>query len=210
MPAVLKEITKYKANNGGLYALSLDMPEDPDRPFQMKVGRTVNYKKRLNDYHLCYNAGYRVIALLPLKNTCPKNLRLPRSTELEKLCHEMLRPYKVSYPNRASRGSEWYNISTNHIRKVFKQLHKEYKNEKYELTAYPLLKFEDDYLNKFDTYSDKVKSFKLKSSTPAKIKISTRASVRKVIPKPIIPKKPKKKINLSNMKKVSKLKNIIK
>lgn len=180
MPVMLNEITKYKANKGGLYALAMDTPDDPNRVFQMKVGRTVDYKKRLNQYHLCYNAGYRVIALLPLKNTCPTDLKLKRTRELEHKAHEMLKEYKVSYKNRASRGSEWYRISVNHIHKIFRILHREYKFGKYQLTAFPMLKFEDDYLNKFETYSNKINSLKLISSTPDKIKISTRAKVKKV------------------------------
>ena len=65
MPVNLKElfffITKFNCNNGGIYALSMDSLEDPNIPFQMKVGRTTDYKDRLNSYHLCYNAGYRMI-----------------------------------------------------------------------------------------------------------------------------------------------------
>ena len=205
MPVNLKELTKYKANKGGIYALAPDKAEDPDTPFQMKVGRTVNFETRLNSYHLCFNGGYRMIALLPLKNTCPKDLREKRSRELEKRAHDILFRYKKSYPNRStSRGSEWYAVSINHIKKVFQDLHNEYKSDKYDLTASPILNFEDDYLNKFVTYSDTTNTHKVKSSTPDKVVISLKAKVKQLKPKTI---KPKKKIKM-NMKKVSSIKKI--
>ena len=206
MPVNLKEITKFKANNGGIYALAMDIPLDRDRVFPIKIGRTTDYLKRLNDYHLCFNAGYRMIGLLPLKNTCPIKLRYKRTKELEKLAfnHDILKGKKKSYPNRASRGSEWYEVTINDIHKLFKSLHNDYKHEKFELTASPMLEFDDDWTNKFNTYSATIKSTKLISSTPEKIKISLTAKVKTVKPKTI---KPKKKIKM-NMKKVSSIKKI--
>ena len=43
-------------SNAGLYAISPEPPSKKKTSF--KAGRSVNIKKRLNDYHMCFNEGY--------------------------------------------------------------------------------------------------------------------------------------------------------
>ena len=63
MPLLLPEL-KGKSH-AGLYAIS---PIDPrgKGKISYKIGRTINFKNRLNDYHICYNEGYWISAILPL------------------------------------------------------------------------------------------------------------------------------------------------
>ena len=51
-------------SNAGLYAIS---PQPPSKKLtDFKLGRSVNVKKRLNDYHICFNKGYWIYCVLPL------------------------------------------------------------------------------------------------------------------------------------------------
>ena len=120
MPVNLKELNR--APKGGIYALAPHIPKNPNTKFSIKVGRTIDFKTRLNSYHLCFNAGFRVIALLPLKNSTPEEQRKSRTMQLEKLAGELLGKSR-SYANRETRGSEWYDTTVLNIKSIFNEVH---------------------------------------------------------------------------------------
>jgi hypothetical protein len=172
---MLKELDK--AESGGLYVLA---PVMKAGSYQMKVGRTVNFRNRLNDYHLCYNAGYYVIALLPLKARTPSKDRLSITMKLEKAAGEKLGKPRT-YANRKTRGSEWYYKSTRQILKIFKELHKEFKDGNYFLTDPPIIKFDQNFVNVFNVEGVKTIPYKVKSAD--KSKIGLKKNVKKMVRK---------------------------
>ena len=190
MPVNLKELNL--APKGGIYALAPDIPANKNTTFSIKVGRTIDFKKRLNSYHLCFNAGFRVIALLPLKNSTPEEQRKSRTMQLEKLAGELLGKSR-SYANRERRGSEWYDTTVPNIHRIFKEVHKNFKSGQYELTKAPIFQFDDNYINIFEV--DVEKSIQVpmyvKSSDENKILLSKTAKTKKY-PKPPKPPPPKK------------------
>ena len=175
----LKELSR--AIKGGIYALAQDVPDDPKVRFSIKIGRTINFKNRLNDYHLCFNGGYRIIALLPLKNSCPDELRKPRSMLLEKEAGKLLGKPRT-YANRARRGSEWYDASVKEVHAIFQKIHKSFKSGKYDLTKAPIIKFDEDYLNIFDIGVQKKfpVGMYVKDQTGTKIKLSRVATTKRI------------------------------
>jgi hypothetical protein len=173
---MLKELDKAEA--GGLYALA---PTMKSGPYQMKVGRTINFRKRLNDYHLCFNEGYNVIALLPLKTrTSPKD-RLKLTMQLEKAAGEKLGKSRT-YANRKTRGSEWYYKTTQQIHELFKELHQEFKQDSYFMTDPPIVKFNQKFVNVFNEEGIKTIPYTIKSSDESKIvlKKNIKKNIKKI------------------------------
>jgi hypothetical protein len=181
----LRELDKAEA--GGLYALA---PVMKSGSYQIKVGRTINFRNRMNAYHLCYNEGYYVVALLPLKaRTQPKD-RLKITMLLEKAAGEKLGKSRT-YANRQTRGSEWYYKSTHQIHALFKSLHQEFKTDNYFLTDPPILKFDQKFVNVFNEEGVKTIPYKVKSSDENKIVL--KKNVKKMVKKiPIYGYKKKK------------------
>ena len=179
MVVKLKELENAK--RGGIYCLSENVPSNPDRIFTVKIGRTIDFKKRLDNYNLCFNSGFRLICLLPLQPRTKDADRKSFSMKLEKMAGELLGKPR-SYANRASRGSEWYDTTINKIHKIFYQIHKNFKDEKYTLTRPPIIKFDDDYINIFE--NNHVQKMNVpryvKSSTSDKIKLSRTAKTKPV------------------------------
>ena len=67
MVMVLKELEKVLRR--GIYAISQHVSDNPtrNRVFTVRIGRTIDFKNRLDSYNLCWNSGFRVIALLGLQ-----------------------------------------------------------------------------------------------------------------------------------------------
>ena len=63
MPVKLDEL--YGRAVGGIYAISDDPPEKRGKK-NIKIGRTISFKNRLNAYHTCFNQGFYIYALLPM------------------------------------------------------------------------------------------------------------------------------------------------
>ena len=63
MPILFPEL-KGKSQSG-LYAISPQKPSNKETDF--KMGRTVNFTNRLNGYHICWNKGFFIYALLPIR-----------------------------------------------------------------------------------------------------------------------------------------------
>ena len=179
---LLRELDK--ADSGGLYALA---PKMLSGPYQMKIGRTINFRKRLNDYHLCYNDGYYVIALLPLKSRTPPKDRLKITMQLEKAAGDKLGKSRT-YANRQTRGSEWYYKTTSQIHELFKALHQEFKRANnigtgsYFVTDPPILKFNQKFVNVFNEEGIKTIPYTVKSSDESKIvlKKNIKKNVKKI------------------------------
>jgi hypothetical protein len=171
----LKELDKAEA--GGLYALA---PIMKTGPYQIKVGRTINFRKRLNDYHLCYNEGYYVIALLPLKTRTPPKERLKITMQLEKAAGDKLGKPRT-YANRKTRGSEWYYKTTHQIQAMFKALHQEFKQDTYFLTDPPIVKFNQKFVNVFAEEGIKTIPYKIKSADESKIVL--KKNIKKMVKK---------------------------
>ena len=109
-PVNLKELEDCK--RGGIYAVA---EKTKAGPFSIKIGRTINFKTRLNAYHLCWNQGFRVIALLPLIDRTPQADREKRTMILEKAAGELLGKSRT-YPNRKARPSEWYFTTVSNVK----------------------------------------------------------------------------------------------
>ena len=108
----------------------------------------------MNAYHLCWDQGFRVIALLPLIDRTPQADREKRTMILEKAAGELLGKSRT-YPNRKARPSEWYFTTVSNVKK---KLHTTFNDGNYKLTKPPVLKFEDDFINIFNV--DGVKTIK--------------------------------------------------
>ena len=163
MVVKLKELDR--APRDGIYALAENTKSGP---FPIKVGRTVNFKDRLNNYHLCFNSGFRVIALLPLKDRTPLDDRLKLTMKLEKEAGKLLGKPRT-YANRTSRGSEWYFTTVSKIQTIFKTLHTTFNKGHYSLTKPPIFKFNDNFINIFNIEGVKTIPYKIKSITEEKI-----------------------------------------
>ena len=164
------------ATKGGIYALAQDTQAGP---FPIKVGRSVDFKKRLNSYFTCFNDGFRVIALLPLKDNTPMANRLKLSTELEKDAKNLLGVSRY-YANRRSRGSEWYFTDVDSIHRLFNRLHKSFHKGKYTKT--PIIKFNDNFLTIFNIEGIRTTPMHVKFMDENKIVIKkkTKKMVKKV------------------------------
>jgi len=115
-------------SNAGLYAISPTPPSKKKTSF--KAGRSVNFKKRLNDYHLCFNEGYYIYCILPivkdlyhedpLAERKKKILALTRrlETELFKLIHH----HMELYTTRTTK-SEWYGMTNAQLKQYFVRIH---------------------------------------------------------------------------------------
>jgi hypothetical protein len=181
---LLRELDKAEA--GGLYALA---PSIKSGKYQIKVGRTINFRKRLNDYHLCFNEGYYVIALLPLKARTPPKERLKLTMQLEKAAGKKLGKSRT-YANRKTRDSEWYYKTTQEIHRLFTELHQEFTSKAltpdepndYLITTPPIVKFDQKFINIFTAEGIKTTAYKVVSTNAKKIviKMNVKKNMRKI------------------------------
>ena len=165
----------------GIYALA---PYSRKGKIQIKVGRTIDFKKRLNDYHLCFNRGFHVIAILPLLNVFDRKESLSFSIQLEKAAGEMLGKPRT-YPNRIARGSEWYYKTAIEIQNIFTFLHENFKSDTVAYTQPPQFEFAQDFVNIFAIEGlKKTKDYKIISADDMKIKLkkTVKSKFIKMIP----------------------------
>lgn len=166
MVVTLKELNG--TSDAGIYALSNIKEKGA---FQMKIGRSIHIKKRLNDYHICYNMGFYVLGFLPLKKRTPEKDKLGLTMKMEKMVGEILGKPRT-YENRKTRDSEWYNISTTQLKNVFETIHREFKNEDYILTDPPILKIKNEFINIWNVEGKKdVSTTHVASATEEKVVI---------------------------------------
>ena len=141
MVVTLKELNNK--SDAGIYALSDIKTKGP---FQMKIGRSIHIKKRLNDYHICYNMGFYVLGFLPLKKRTPEKDMLSLTMKMEKMIGELLEKPRT-YANRKTRDSEWYFISITQMKKAFDTIHNTFKKDDHFLTDPPITNFQNEFIN---------------------------------------------------------------
>ena len=79
-----------------------------------KIGLTLDMRRRLNSYHLCYNRGYHIHGLILVKSSVNKQDGKEQKLELSRLLRaaesqmfEWLKKYNVKTSTR-TRNSEWF------------------------------------------------------------------------------------------------------
>ena len=165
---------------GGIYCLS---PTISKGRFSMKVGRTVNFKDRLNAYHLCFNEGFHLLGILPLKARVPEADRMKFVRIMEKKVFELLKDDQMTYPNRR-RGSEWYTATMTKIKKAFKEVHKSSRQNRHQYTMPPMFDFKNSFVNVYNV--EGVKNIPMKvdldksNEDKIVIKKNTKQSMRKI------------------------------
>ena len=137
-------------SNAGLYAISPEPPSKKKTSF--KAGRSVNFKKRLNDYHLCFNEGYYIYCILPIAKNLyhedplaerkKKILALTRrlETEVFKLIHHHMELYTTR-----SKKSEWYGMTNAQLKQYFVRVHEMFPNT----TMPPIAKWVEPFMHHF-------------------------------------------------------------
>ena len=133
---------------GGLYCLA---PHISKGPYSMKIGRTVNFKDRLNAYHLCFNEGFHLLAILPLKDRLTKADKMKYVRLMEKAVFEIMKDDRRTYPNR-KRGSEWYITIMDKVKSAFRAVHKASLKEggHYNYTLPPMFDFKNALINVYN------------------------------------------------------------
>ena len=156
MPVYLPELKQ--ATPAGLYAISPSPPSRKKTSF--KVGRTTNFAKRLNDYHICFNDGYYIYCILPLNNKVyegkPAAEKLAMTRRLEKEMFDLLEPYMELRETR-SRKSEWYGLKQTDLAEKFQKIHEKFP----EQTLPPIVEWEDAHV-RFNEEGEQILSQKLR------------------------------------------------
>ena len=142
------KLKELESLTGGIYCLA---PHISKGKYSMKIGRTVNFKDRLNAYHLCFNEGFHLLGILPLKDRLTKAERMKYVRELEKRVFEIMKDDRRTYPNR-NRGSEWYITTMTRVKSAFKAVHKTSLKEggQYNYTLPPKFDFENAFVNVYN------------------------------------------------------------
>ena len=153
----------------GIYCISDSDAGDyaPDDKINFKIGRTVDIRKRLNAYHICFNDGFYIYPTLllndkyntlklKLKGDARKAMRnkaIVKTKEIEKYIHDQLKDVNKTTSTR--RISEWFEDRSdlNEINKVFKAAHIKFKND----TLPPIYEYKDNYYNIFEIDGEKIK-----------------------------------------------------
>jgi hypothetical protein len=145
----LAQIKELEGNNSGIYVISPESPDDQKRNF--KIGRTINMRKRLNNFHICFNEGYYIYAVLPLadkytqRTKDEKKLAIEATSHIEKSVFEVLKKYNKTYSTR-SKKSEWYYATKAEVVRVLEMIHKTLPTH----TKPPIIEWTDDYLHEFE------------------------------------------------------------
>lgn len=147
-------------SNGGLYCISPDPPcEGASTDF--KIGRTIDFRKRLNSYHICYNEGFYIYAVLPLSKKYKMDTKEERAEavdttkKIEARAFVLLKKHNKLFSTRR-RKSEWFGCLKNVVVAVFTQLNKEFEDD----TVPPIYHWEDDFVDDF-----RIDGFRVKLQT---------------------------------------------
>ena len=99
-------------SNAGIYVIS-EHPPTKKGPKFVKIGRSIDIRKRLNDYHLCFPNGFFVwmlIKMSPKTRELAKPQRIEVSKVLEKQLFQEL--MHMNLVNDARRFHEYFVIKT--------------------------------------------------------------------------------------------------
>ena len=169
MPILFPEL-KGKSQSG-LYAISPDKPSKKKKT-DFKLGRTVNFTKRLNGYHICWNKGYFIYAILPLRPSLfsanQKKELLQFTKALEKAFFKKLskRPKDITEELLDTRRykSEWYVTTPAMLEQLFIEFYAECQQGKHDfmdrrtkqrvtfrdMLLEPITQWNDPFLSKND------------------------------------------------------------
>ena len=128
----LRDMQELKSlSPAGLYAFSPTKPLVRGKTL-MKIGRTVNCRTRLNQYHICYNEGFYIAGWLPL-NAIQYDLRLKENRahaieltmRMEARMFTLLQRYNVKTTTRKYH-SEWFNLTLKELHAAFNKVYREF------------------------------------------------------------------------------------
>lgn len=129
MPIIgFPELKNYHA---GIYVISPDQYK-PNKSIRFKIGRSINLRKRLNDYNICYNEGYYVYFCIIVNDNEDVNRTsqikkdlIEITKELEEEINEDLRQYNETYDTRKYKA-EWFKLSLSKMEKEIKDIENNY------------------------------------------------------------------------------------
>lgn len=146
----LAPIKEIKGKKAGLYAISpVSGAEDPTKPLDIKIGRSIDIRNRLNGYHTCFPEGFFIISLLYISTGNTKKRLLEISSDLEVEAFRRLRPYHKQ--TTARRYGEWFTLSYNQLKGIFVSL----KNDIPKVTKV-ITSFQDDHITEFNVDGEKI------------------------------------------------------
>ena len=138
-------------SNGGLYAISPEAPNKRGKKM-FKVGRTINFRKRLNDYHICFNEGFYIYAILPLNkdkypmdNETNKKEALQMTIKIESYAFEMLKKFEKRFTTRTFK-SEWFQLPKTLLNEFLNLVHEKFPDD----TEKPILKWQEPRIHTFE------------------------------------------------------------
>jgi len=144
-------------SNAGLYAIS---PIPPSKKLtDFKLGRSVNVKKRLNDYHICFNKGYWIYCVLPLVKDLyhedplveRKKKILALTRRLETALFDIVKP-DMQLETTRTKKSEWYKMTNAKLKSTFEQIHEQFPN----VTLPPITRWEEPFMHHFDDEGEQI------------------------------------------------------
>jgi len=153
----LAQIKELKSvSNAGLYCISPEPPCNLDQNF--KLGRTIDFRNRLNGYHICYNKGFYIYCILPLSKkyslvgTTNRKTALEMTKLLENELFKKLKEFNKTYSTR--RKSEWYKCVKSRVAKAMEEIHEEFSDD----TEHPITEWKQDFINEFvvDGFDEKI------------------------------------------------------
>ena len=172
MPILFPEL-KGKSQSG-LYAISPDKPAKKKK-LNFKLGRTVQFTKRLNSYHICWNKVFYIYVMLPLRPGLFPNQKkelLQFTKALEKVFFQKVAKgdddIKEEHLDTRRYKSEWYITTQETLDKVFKDFYVECQEGKHDfvdkktkqafsfkdMLEEPMTEWDDPFLSKDDEDED--------------------------------------------------------
>ena len=147
----LAQIKELKNINAGLYAIGNDEPATSKR--DIKIGRSIVLKQRLNNYHICFPYGYFIYAVLPINAKMFQTKKALRdfSRQIENEAFYILQFEMIQTTTRTFKH-EWFNITLNRLYEVFNTIHMRYP----DATLCPIVKWVDNYVDEFDVEGEKM------------------------------------------------------
>jgi len=201
MPILFPEL-KGKSQSG-LYAISPEKPPK-NKKTDFKMGRTVNFTKRLNGYHICWNAGYYIYDLLPIRPSlfgAQQKKELLRFTKaLEKAFFKKLskRPMDIKEELLDTRRykSEWYVTTPATLEQLFHEFYAECQEGKHDFTdrrtkqritfkdmlCEPLTQWDDPFISKSDEGDEELERIHNQTVHVGEVKMDPDDKSKMVIP----------------------------
>lgn len=164
----LDEQIGLKKKEPGIYILS---PDPPGKVSKFKIGRSVDLRKRINEYHICFPYGFYIYMICTIKHGENEKETLKRLKSLEKSMfilvirnggEKMLYPQEgwdvcpSATPSRTqgsvSRSPEWIRISDSGFLKAYKArakllIERHHKDNNYKWINVPRITFTNNHVN---------------------------------------------------------------